>query len=1077
MRIFCFLGKATFAACMMLALAGPQKLQAADEAKAVDDYNFAVWLFNNAKYPMAAEAYQKFLANYAAHEKAPDARFGLGQAFFHQGKFKEAAGQYETLRKQHPDFAQMPEMLFQLGQTRVGLEEYAEAVKVFAGLRSSFPDHYLSDWALARQGTCLVIHRKPADALPLLQTFLEKYEKPAKPGRKSKATEDMLQQLAQANLQANDVFLDLIERTSFYAALALFNQDNFKEARESFDDFQSRYPKSKLMDEAQFRKAQAIYRQNAFAQAAEAYKSVADGKSDFAETAAFERGLAFHKAAKLREASAAFAEMATRFPNSPHALKAALYAGTLLFDAGDYGAAVKRLTPLCKEKEIADQAAYWLGMSLLKSGKYTEAENLLADSIKTYQKSALMADMNLGLADAKLALNKLEDAAAAFREYARLSKGSDQAPHALYSAATALHRAEKYEDSEKICSEFMGIYSKHELTPQLLFLSAENRFLQKEYDKAAARHKELLVRSDIPKDLASLTHFRAAWIHRYAKRYAEALLELAKADDAAGPSMAAEACYLKGICLFDQQNFEEAASVLEAYMRSADTSSFGDDALFKLGIARAKQGQSKTAMESFVQLLKDYPGSSLAPQALYQLAELCFEAKEYDKAVEYYAKAVEQQPKSELAPYALFGQALCLYETGQLALSAKILSRFPEEYKTSDLLPQALYRQGLCLLKLKKWDEAKTVFLELSSTMPKHELARSATVLAGTCLQEQKKWAEAAKLFHTAIDSFAPDKDQPRLLYELAWSYREAGNEAESVAAFQSLADKYASDPLAADALFHLAETKYKAPDKPEQPNETAQRLKIARILYVRSLNAAQDKRLEDKILYRVGWCDWLSEKYASAADVFDRLWREHGESELAPDALFHAGQAYARIEAHETAVQRFKELLDNPRYARFKFLPEAGFGLGEAEFALNQQDEAEKILSVWIKDNPDHSAVAQARFILGRVKYDKKDYSSALENFAAIPSLTHSELAAQAQFYSGQVFHAQGKLKEAVMAYLRVQALYPDVAEWNAAALFEKAKCLEILEESDEAAAAYAEILKKYKDTKWAEMAADRLK
>src|ERR1039458_5397644 len=55
----------------------PSRAPAAEETKAIDDYNFAAWLYNSGKYAMAAESYQNFLKNYADHEKAPDARFGI----------------------------------------------------------------------------------------------------------------------------------------------------------------------------------------------------------------------------------------------------------------------------------------------------------------------------------------------------------------------------------------------------------------------------------------------------------------------------------------------------------------------------------------------------------------------------------------------------------------------------------------------------------------------------------------------------------------------------------------------------------------------------------------------------------------------------------------------------------------------------------------------------------------------------------------------------------------------------------------------------------------------------------------
>ncbi len=1073
------LAKAILVAGTVMLVMLPLRLPAAEDAKAIDDYNFAAWLYNGGKYEMAVESYRNFLKIHPDHEKAPDARFGLAQALFNQDNFKAAAEQYETVRDKNSDFAQMPEVLFQLGQARIGLSQFAEAEQLFAELDSSFPDHYLANWALARQGACLVSLGKSKDAEPLLQKFLIKYTLAGKPTAKAPATVEMMAKLNKAGIKAGDAFLKLVERSAFYLALAQFNQDNFAAARKSFEAFLDQYPGSKLKEEAKFRLAQALYRENAFKEAAAAYKPVAKGKSDFADMAAFERGLALHKAGELKDASAVFADMAERFPASVRAPKARLYSGTLLFDAADYKRALARLKPLADaKKELADEAEYWSGMCLLKSGRNADAEQKFTEALQSFPQSALLGDMQLGLADARLAQNKYQAAAQAFREYARNSRQSEQAPRALYSAAVALHRAEKYAASDKVCAEFMKNCRRSDLAPQALFLSAENCFLQKSYKRAASQYGDFLERKDVPADLAARAHFRLAWIQRYAKRYEKGLEELGKVDAAAaGKTVAGEACYLKGVCLFELKKYPEAVQSFRNYLKSGDTERFGDDALLKLAVAQSKQKQPKAAQAAFVRLLREHPQSDLLPQAQYQLAECCYDLKQYGKAIDNYQKVAERQPPDDLSPYAMFGIAMCRYDQGEWAAAAESFGQVVDKFKNPELSPQALYRKGVSLVKLAKWAEAEPVFRALLAATPKHELARASLVMAGTCLEEQKKWEAAANTFQAVIDDYARDKDQPRIFNELGWSWREAGQEDKSLTAFRALVHKFPDDPLVVDALFYLAEAKYKEPAAPEPADDTAKRLDAARKMYAMVLVMAKDQRLGDKSLYRIGWCYWQTRKYKEAAAEFDTLCKNFSASELVPDALFQAGQSYARCGEPELAMQRFKDLTGNSKYAGFKYLAEANIGLGEAELALNQPAEAVKILDAWLARNKKNPAAAQAYFLIGRAKYDLKEYDAALENFGQVPALTRSEVAAQAQFYMGQVLQAREDFKGASLAYLRVQALYPDAREWVAAAMFENGKCSEALGNKGEARKIFREVAGKYKDTKWAELAAGRLK
>ncbi len=1066
--------------CSVLLCAGRVSLaQVSPDAQAADDYNFAAWLYNSGKYAMAAESYQNFVKNHAGHPKVPDALFGVGQSFFRLDRFQDAAGPYEDIRTQCAGFAQMPEVLFQLGQTRVALGQYAEAQRPFADLRTRFPDHYLADWALAREAACFMSLGKPKDAEPLLQTFLSKYTAADQPPRKVPATAEMFARLDKAGIKATDTFLTLIERSAFYQALAPFNQDRFADAKSAFERFLRQYPESQLHDEARLRLAQALYRQDAFAEAAAAYQAVAEGKSEFADVAAFERGLALQKAGKPRDAAAAFAAMAERFPESQRAPKARLYSGTFLFDAGDFAGAIERLKPLVEaKKEQADEASYWLAMSLSKAGRPADAEQAFAQALRDFPKSSLAGDMQLGLADARLAQSQWEPAAAGFRAYAAAWGRTEQAPRALYSAAVALHRAEKYAESDGVCGEFLKAYERHELAPQALFMSGENRFLLRSYDSAGARYRELLELKGAPADRVARAHFRLAWVHRYAKRYDAALEELAKMDPAAaGPAVAGEAHYVRGVCQFELAKYPDSVKALSAYLQSGDVSRFGDDALLKLGVAQTKLEQPAEAVRAFERLAREYPKSDLLPQAQYQIAERLYDLKQYGKAIEWYRKSADRQPPDELSPYALFGIGLCAYDQARWAEAADAFGQVAERFKASDLAPQALYRKGASLMKAEKWADAEGAFRAMLASAPKHDLARSAQAMVGTCLQEQKKWAEAAAAFRAVVDAYAAEKDQARMYYELGWSWREAGQEAESLKAFRALADKFPSDPLATDAFFYLAEAAYAEPAKPEPPDQGARRLKEARELYERVLARSADKRLADKAVYRIGWCLWQARQYKEAAGQFDKLVKEFPASELVPDGLFQAGQSHARSGEPELAAERFGELVRNGKHAGFKYLPEAYVGLSECQLTLGQPAEAARLLDTFLSKYAKSPSAAHACFLMGRAKFDLKEYDAALESLAKVPGLTRSDLAAQAQFYVGQVHQAREDFKAASMAYLRVQALYPDVREWVAAATFENAKCSEKLGSPEDAKKAYRQLVSEYKDTKWAELAAERLK
>lgn len=1081
MRIHaCPAGMAMMIAVGILAL-GVAQGRGADADKAVDDYNFAAWLYNTGKYGLAVESYVEFLKNHPNHEKKADVLFGLAQSQFHLNKFAEAAKQYEILRAQHADFPQMPEVLFQLGQSLVALEKFEEANPLFGAVGKKHRDHYLADWATARRAACLISLDKPDAAEELLIPFVDRY---APTGRKAAgvpATREMFKVLKEAGIKAEDAFLNLVERSAFYLALAQFNQARFANAQKTFRRFLDQYPDSALADEARFRLAQSLYRESDFARAADAYAPVAGGNGEFAPVAAFERGLSLYKAGKLKDASSAFSSMAKQFPSHPRVAKAILYSGTFLYESQDYAGAIDKLRPLAeKGADLADEAAYWISMSLLKQDKAPEARSAFEEALAKHPGSSLAGDMRLGLADAQLAQEDYEAAAASFESYTKANRDTDQSPRALYSACVALHRADKYERSDKLCDTFLKQFGNNDLVPQALFLSGEDRFLAKQYDAAAARYGEFLKQKDVAEDRVARAHFRLAWTHRYAGRHKEALAELAEIKRNKAGDIAAECDYLRGICLFDTEAYAAAVKSLEAYLGAPDHARFGDDALFKTGMAWIRRNERRKAVRMFARFLKDFPDSELLAHAQYQLAECHYEMKQYSPAIENYRLVAGRETADELSPYAMFGLGLSYHDQKKWKQAAEAFGRLTDRFPNSDLTTQSFYRRGRALMSMSQWADAAGAFGSLLKAAGRSELARSAQVSVATCLQKQKEWSKAAAAFRTAIDKYSADDGQARLYYELAWSWREAGNQGESLQAFRDLADKFENDPLAADAFFHLGEALYKPGDDKaasETDEARATRLRKAAALYEKVLKVTQDKRLADKALYRIGWCSWQREEYEDAAGAFDRLIEDCPKSDLLPDAHFQSGLAHAKAGDRETAVKRLERLTSDSAFAGFQYLPDALLAMGDHRLSLGEPETALKSLDAFIAKNTDHPGLARAQLLKGKALYTLKRYDEAMASLKESTNLTRSDVAAEAQFYIGQAHQIQSDFKHALMAYLRVQALYAGAREWVAAATFECAKCQEALGQSEEAVASLKDVATNYKDTQWAKLAEARLK
>ena len=1029
----------------------------ADPKKATDDYNMAVWLYGSKKYDLAAEEFASFLAKHPAHDKAPDARLGLARALLHQQKPAEAVAALETLRKKHPTFKQMPVVLYHLGQAYGAAgDKPKEAAAALEELIAKHAEHYLATWTRARLGE-MRLALGDADAAektlgPLVERFLT-----GKDAEKAlKAEQERL------GREAPHVARQLeptLHRAHVNLGIAQLRAERFDAARQTFEEFLALAVKSDLAPTARFYHAQSLYHLGEFERAADVYEAVAKNPKDpLAPAAAFEGALALYQAKKYGPAAKAFRRVEQRFKESPHVAKAQLYEGICYYLDEEYDRAIARLAGLDTNAE----AQYWLGKAYLKREKPAEGLAAFDKAAKADPEGPRAADALLGRADALLAQAKYDDAAQAYQAFAsRFGQHADLA-RALYAAAASLYRSAKYADSETFCDRFLAASPKHELAARVVFLSGENRFLQEQYDPAAERYEQLIRNHGDSTDL-SAARFRLAWIRYFAEQYDGALALLDAVDTKkADPAIAAETAYLRGNCLMELKKDKEAAEAFKMYLASKDAKRYRDDALLKRGLAAKRAGDTGAAIEAFRQVLAKHGQSPLVPEAAYPLAQI-LAGEQPDQAAQHFRRVADAHPDHRLAPYALSGLADLEAARGNASAAVQAYGRLAERYPTSDLAPQALYRKGALLAKAESHAEARAAFEQVVARFPDHALAGAALLGQGVALEAEKQFEPAAGVFRRLLEKTDDAKTREQAAYELAWCLQQAGKADEATQAYQALATRFPDSPLAADAFFHLAEIPY-AKKQYDQ----------AVPLYEKAL-AAEDERLKDKVLYRLGWCRWAQEKYPEAAALFVRLVDEAPKSDLVPEALLQAGESYAKAGKPAEAVARLEKLVD-PTYKAFAHAAEARFRLGECQAILGRHDQAVRTFTELEKAFPKYPGMAKVKLGLGKALYDLKRHDQARKRFGEVLKATDTETAAKAQFYIGETLLAEGNPRDALKAYLRVVALWAGYTEWAAAAQFEIGKCYQALGQATEAREAFQTVVDTYAKTKWADPARKQL-
>lgn len=196
-------------------------------------------------------------------------------------------------------------------------------------------------------------------------------------------------------------------------------------------------------------------------------------------------------------------------------------------------------------------------------------------------------------------------------------------------------------------------------------------FRDKDYDKAEEELKSLLKKYRGAK-IAAEAQYRLGIIYEeksdYLKAYEtykvvlESYPQSARAEEVIERQFKIGNLFLSGrkaklMGLEIVPSLSKACEVFESIIKNAPFSAYGDQAQFRLGLSRKKQGQFDKAVEAFQAVIDNYPKSDLVSEARFQLAETAYLRSNYqgrderalDSAGNYVDSFLARNPDSEAA--------------------------------------------------------------------------------------------------------------------------------------------------------------------------------------------------------------------------------------------------------------------------------------------------------------------------------------------------------------------------------------------------------------------------------------------
>ncbi len=209
-----------------------------------------------------------------------------------------------------------------------------------------------------------------------------------------------------------------------------------------------------------------------------------------------------------------------------------------------------------------------------------------------------------------------------------------------------------------------------------------------------------------------------------------------------------------------------------------------------------------------------------------------------------------------------------------------------------------------------------------------------------------------------------------------------------------------------------------------------------------------------------------------------ERLVRDFTDSPLVVTAQYWMAEASYRQKEFERAGGEFSALDRDWAGRTEKWLAMVPLRHAQSLAQLGRWTEALAVAQGISRRFPEFDQQYEADYVIGRALASQAEFSEAREAYTKVlrsPQGGKTETAAMAQWMIGETYFHQEQYDAAIAAYLRVEILYA-YPKWQAGALLQAGKCLEIAGRWKEAVDTYVRLIQTYPETEFTDEAKRRL-
>ena len=687
--------------------------------------------------------------------------------------------------------------------------------------------------------------------------------------------------------------------------------------------------------------------------------------------------------------------------------------GQSYFEMGNYDEALPYLETGVT-RQMQEQDFYQLGYCQYRAGRYNDAAENFQELTSVNSELGQIALYYLG--DCRLRLNDKEAARSAFSAASRMSYDADIQEVALINYAKLSYELKFDSDALTALQQVAPssvYYNEAQVLMSDIFVNTKN------YDQAIKTLEGMPNKTPQLEEAYQQVLYLRGLQHHRDERYTAAKEMFTKSvANSVDSRYKALALYWLGDIQHQEKNYDRSIDYMNQFLALTKTQRDLPDessiytANYMQGYNYLKKKNYNTAEKYFTETVngirrnssfisnKNVKGSILGDATL-RAGDCFFKRNRYNDAIKYYDAAVNARyPGFE---YALFQKAIIEGLRGRNTDKIIALESLIEKYPKSPYADDGLFQLGTTYQEIKQASKATEAFKQLVRDYPNSELVNDALLRLGLVAYNQGN-RQAAIEYYKQIFSHSPNKE-------------------EADAALTALREIYINDMGDPDGFTAFLET------IPGFDLENSEKDQLA---FDAAQNAYENGNYEKAITgftsyinrypnginvlaarYNRGESYTLLEQYSSALRDYEWVLSQ-GQGRYYVDALGKAAQiAYHNEEDFQKAYELYVKWETETDIPEDRF--DAQLGAMRSAYRLNNVAAVQTAASK-VSSNPAASELQKstAEFYLGKIAFDRKDYTSAMRSFDKVLQLSDNEQTAEARYLIAEIHYFNRDLDKA---------------------------------------------------------------